>query len=196
MRDFFFSTPWWVFVVVAAVAVFLLVSGNNRQDKTMKLAGLLVVLAGVILFLVSFFVETPPEITRRQTREFVQAVVGRDSAKLDSLLHANASILAWSKQDIIYGSKYYADQYGVKSAFCTSIDIEEHDSLVVSRLTVLSTHEGGNMPINTMTSTWELNWLQTSNGWKLKDITPIAVGQNELPRAKGHFQSKPPGAAK
>lgn len=194
MRDFFFSTPWWVFVAVAAAAVFLLVSGNNRQDKTLKFAGLAAVLAGVALFLVSYFVETPPEISRRQSKEFVQAVVSRDSAKLDSLLHANASILAWKKPDIIYGTKLYADQYGVKSAFTTSMQLEEHDSLVVSRITVLSTHEGGSMPIDTITSTWELNWLQTTNGWKLKDITPIAVGQNELPRAKSHFQAKPPGA--
>jgi hypothetical protein len=195
MRDFFFSTPWWVFVVVATAAVFLLVSGNNRQDKPLKLAGLLVILAGLVLFIVSYVVDTPPEIARRQTKQFVNAVVDRDGAKLDALLHTNASILAWNKADIILGSKLYADQYGVKSAFITSLDLEEHDSLVVSKIVVLSTHEGGSMPINTMTSTWELNWWKTPNGWKLKDITPIAVGQNELPRAKAHFQSKPPGSA-
>jgi len=195
MRDFFFSTPWWVFVVIATLAVFLLVSGNNRQDKPLKLAGLLVIFLGLVLFIVSYVVDTPLEIARRQTSQFVNAVTSRDAATLDRLLHTNASILSWNKPDIIYGAKYYADQYGVKSGFITSMDLEEHDSLVVSKIVVLSTHEGGSMPINTMTSTWELNWWKTPSGWKLKDITPIAIGQNELPRAKAHFQSKPPGSS-
>jgi len=193
MRDFFFSTPWWVFVVIAAGAVFMLVTGNNRQDAKLRRIGGIVFLAGVAWFLTSWFVETPPEIARRQTREFVKAVVARNSAKLEQLLHSNASAGAWDKQDIIHGTKFYADQYGLTSAYATAIAIEETPTVCVGRLTVLSQQEGGTVPIGAITSTWELNWLAGDGGWKLKDLTLIGIGNNATPLGKAHLSAKPPG---
>src|SRR3954465_11709461 len=122
-----FETPWWLLTLVAIVAIALLVSGNNRQQNQLKLAGFIVLSLGIILAAVSFFVDTPREKALKGTRQFVRAVVDRDQAKLRSLLHPNASLLGWNKEDIVYGAKQYAEDFNLKDATITHLDADQDD---------------------------------------------------------------------
>lgn len=192
MRDFFLATPWWVFVGLAVLAVFLLVSGNNRQDKQLKRAGLGVLVLGLILFAVSWLIETPPEIARRQTKEFVDAVMKRESEPLERLLHSNASLAKWNKADIVYGAKSYAEQFGLTGNMISGMEIDEQAGMVVVTLSNITSFESSRAPIGTMPNHWELNWLETSGGWKLKDITLIGIGQTDARDVKSlYFSGKP-----
>jgi hypothetical protein len=176
VNQLLFETPWWLLTLVAIVAIALLVSGNNRQKNQLKLAGFIVLALGIILAAVSFFVDTPREKAIKGTRAFVHAVVERDQNTLRSILHPNASLLAWNKDDIVYGVKQYADDWGLKDAMITHLDAVQTDTLVTVDLSVLSTHTGGKVPYDTISSSWQITWIDTGSGWLMKDIRPIQIG--------------------
>jgi hypothetical protein len=185
VNQLLFETPWWLLTLIAIVAIALLVSGNNRQKNRLKVAGFIVLSLGIILAAVSFFVDTPREKALKGTREFVRAVVDRDQAKLRSLLHPNASLLGWNKEDIVYGAKQYADDFGLKDAMITHLDADQSDTLVTVNLSVISTHTGGKMPYDNMNTSWQINWLDTGNGWLMKDIRLVQMGNMDTQGLKG-----------
>jgi len=171
-----FETPWWLLTLVAIVAIALLVSGNNRQKNQLKVAGFIVLALGIALAAVSFFVDTPREKAIKGTRAFVHAVVDRDQNTIRSLLHPNASLLGWNKEDIVYGAKQYADDFNLKDAMITHLDAVQTDTLVTVDLSVISQHPGGKLPYDNMSSSWQITWMDTGTGWLMKDIRPIQIG--------------------
>lgn len=185
MQRWIFETPWWMLIAIAAAAVGLLVSGNNRQDRQLKWTGLGILAAGLGLWLVSWLVETPREIAIRQTRQAIAAVLAKDRSTLDGLLHARAALLGWGKEQILDGAVEYHERFGLQSAYVTSIDGSPVDSIVTVTVSVLSRHDGRRTMIDTIPSTWELKWQDTTAGWRLKEIVPIRIGQTDRSQLPG-----------
>jgi len=181
MDRWLFETPWWLLSVVAVAAVGLLVAGNNRQKSNLKAAGVGVLALAGALWATSYFVDTPRETCVRQTREWVTAVVAKDSAKLGALLHPKAALAAWNRDDILAGAVKYADIYGLQSAFVTSIEGKPDPSNISVTVSVISRHDAKMAVLNTIPSTWELGWVKADDGrsWVIKDIFPIRIGQAE-----------------
>jgi hypothetical protein len=180
LQRWLFETPWWLLAAIAIAAVALLISGNNRQDKRLKLAGVGVLLLGVALWAVSYFVHTPREIAVTQTRQSIAAVVARDRATLERLLHPKAVLMGWGRDEILARAGEYADLYGVQSATITSIEGDPADSIVTVTVSVLSQHDTQTASmVSAVPSTWELKWMDTSSGWRLKEILPIRIFQME-----------------
>jgi hypothetical protein len=170
-----FETPWWLLTLIAIVAIALLVSGNNRQKNQLKFAGFIVLSLGIVLAAVSFFVDTPREKALKGTRSFVRAVVDRDQAKMRAILHPSATLLGWNKEDIIYGAKQYAEDFNLKDATITQLDADHDDSLVTVNLTVISNHASSKMMYDHINSSWQITWMDTGNGWQMKDIRLISI---------------------
>jgi hypothetical protein len=178
MQRWIFETPWWLLCAIAVAAVALLLSGNNRQNPRLKLAGVGVLLAGAVLWAVSYFVKTPREIAVAGTREAIAAVVAKDRATLDRLLHPTAVLMGWGRNDILDGALRYADQYGLQNAYVTSIeDTDATRTNVTVVVSVLSRHDSKVAMVDTVPSTWQLQWMETSNGWRLRQIEPIRIMQ-------------------
>lgn len=178
MQQWIFETPWWLLCLIAVAAVGLLLSGNNRQNKNLKLAGVGVFALGAALWATSYFVETPREICTRQTREWVRAVVAKDATKLGVLLHSTAGLAAWNRDDILAGSVKYAEQYGLSTATIISLDAQPDPVMVKTSLTVLSKHDAKMAVYDTVNSSWELNWIKNAQGqWQIRDIKPLKIGQ-------------------
>ena len=176
VNQLLFETPWWLLTLIAIVAIALLVSGNNRQQNQLKLVGFVVLALGIILAAVSFFVDTPREKAIKGTRAFVHAVIARDQNTMRSVLHPNASLLGWNKEDIVYGAKQYAEDFGLKDAIITHLDAVQTDTLVTADLSVISQHAGGKMPYDNFNTSWQITWIDTGGGWMMKDIRPIQIG--------------------
>lgn len=188
MRDFLFATPWWVFIGLGVLAMSLLIAGNNRQNSQLKMSGLSVLFVGIAIFAISWIVETPVEIARRQTREMLTAIVNRQSEPLEQILHTNASLVKWGKPDIVYGAKMYADQYGIKSTTVTGMEArEEAGGYVQVDLAVLATFESSKAPIDTIMSYWQFLYMETNNGWRLKEIIPKGIGQMQSQEVGSRF---------
>lgn len=181
MDRWLFETPWWLLSVVAVAAVGLLVAGNNRQKSNLKAAGVSVLALAGALWATSYFVDTPRETCVRQTREWVTAVVAKDSAKLGALLHPKVALAAWNRDDILAGAVKCADIYGLQSAFVTNIEGKPDPSNISVTVSVISRHDAKMAVLNTIPSTWELGWVKADDGrsWVIKDIFPIRIGQAE-----------------
>lgn len=186
METWLFEAPWWLLTLIAITAVALLVSGNNRQQKNLKVAGLVVFLGGIGLWAMSYFVDTPREICQRLTRNWVTAVVAKDSSTLESLLHSKANLARWNHEDIVYGATKYAEDYGLQSATVTSMKGEQDAAGVTVTLSILSKHNAKMAVYDTVPSTWQLNWVHgDANTWLIKEIVPLKIGQSD----RGQFQN-------
>src|SRR4051812_39388252 len=112
LRELLFNTPWWMLTAVFVVGATVWWSGNNRQNKRLKLGGLILLALAVAWAVVGYAIDTPVEKVTKGTRAFVAAVVNRDKATVGKLLHPKATLYQWGRQDIIDGAVQYADQFG------------------------------------------------------------------------------------
>ena len=180
MTDLIFSTPWWLPVVIAIGGIAAFISGNARQKSSMRNAGLGIVAAAVLLAVVSYFVETDKEKVLRLSKEMVQDVAGGDWQKFDALLgpHAVVSVSGASiypnRQAVLDGTKKSVDQYGVKSAYVSSINATQEGQYITANLEVYSVQTATmERPVPT---NWQFEWEEGSNGWKLARIDCVKVG--------------------
>lgn len=186
MQRWLFETPWWLLIAIGVAAVALLLSGNNRQSRPRKFAGLGVLVGGAALWATSFFVETPREIAVRQTHQAIGAVVAKDRPTLDALLHSKAALMGWGRDQILTGAIDYADRYALNAAHVTSIHGEPADSIVTVTVSLISRHDPKSAVMEAVPSTWELKWMDTSQGWKLKEIVPIRIFQTDRSQLPGN----------
>src|SRR5436305_1331900 len=131
MSDYLFDTPWWLLILLLATGGSLFYFGNARLDKTLKRVGLAIAGLAVLLCITSYLVDTPKEKVVRNTKNFVQAVVARDTKTIDKLLSPRVSIGTWDRQAILNGAKIYADQFGLKAAHITGMNVVPNDNVIV-----------------------------------------------------------------
>jgi len=178
MRDLLFDTPWWLLTLLGLVGIVLFMSGNARQHKGLLRAGIAVILLGVVLAVVSYLVDTPREKVIKGTRALVKAAVDRDKTTLNAELHPNASLAGWKRLQIIDGAVAYADQFGLKSATITGMEVKQDEpSMMTVTMRVVAQFSGKQAYFDTVPTDWQLTWWETSNGqWLLKDVTPLGGG--------------------
>jgi hypothetical protein len=195
IRELLFNTPWWMLGAVFVVGVAVWWSGNNRQRRSLKTAGLIVLGVGLAWALANYFVDTPVEKVTRGTREFVNAVVRRDRPTMDRLLHPKATLYQWDRTAILDGAIRYADEYGLRSAHITQDEVLDppQAGMVTVLLTVFSNHESATIPVNTINSSWSIDWWETEDGrWQIKDIHARKVGTFEMDEVNRRFFSGRP----
>jgi hypothetical protein len=194
LDDWVFSTPWWFPAIIMAVGVALWVSGNKRTDKTLRNVGLGVVLLGVAVALVSYFVETKVERVTRRSRELVQSVVDRDWKKMAALLDPKVTLrvqgapfsLQYDNRDaIISGAKVGVEQIGLGSATVTSIEVQDNGPQLTAGLRVFSTQQ--RLDGRPTPSDWQIVWEDPGRGWVVTEVTLIQFGQLRGDEAKGQL---------
>jgi hypothetical protein len=195
IREWLFNTPWWMLIglFIAGVAVWW--SGNNRQHKNLKRAGLAVLLLAVIWAVVGWAIDTPIERATKGTRQFVHSVVARDRQTLGNLLHPRAALGRWGRQDIIDGALTYADQYGLRNATITGLDLDDQEQagMITVDIAVFSTHESPMLPVSTIRSEWRLDWWENDSGqWQIKAITPRKVGNMDMKEVTDRYFTNRP----
>ena len=194
MRDLLFDTPWWLLTLIGIAGIALFMSGNARQNKGLLRSGLVVLLLGILLAVVSYLVDTPREKVIKGTHTLVQAAVERDKTKLAASLHPNASLAGWNRQQIIDGAVVYADRFGLKSATITGMEVKEDNaSQYTVTMRVIARFQGQNLPYDNVPTDWRLNWWEMPDGkWVLKDVIPLGnanLGGNQM--SKQYFSGAP-----
>ncbi len=197
LEDVLFAPEWWMLVAGTLLAVVAFVLGNRRLDnKLMASSGVLLLFVG-IWWLIGWSVETSREAALGGTRRFIAAVVARDERLMTELLSPAATLGAFNRDDIASSAKVYADQFGLKSALITGSELEERGSQVNCTIRVISQHEGGqrNSP-DTLPTDWQFTWgkMPESDGgkWKIVQITPIRIGNQEVSGIVGRFFTRRP----
>jgi len=197
LEDVLFAPEWWMLVAGTLLAVVAFVLGNRRLDnKLMASSGVLLLFVG-IWWLIGWSVETSREAALGGTRRFIAAVVARDERLMIELLSPAATLGAFNRDDIASSAKVYAEQFGLKSALITGSELEERGSQVNCTIRVISQHEGGqrNSP-DTLPTDWQFTWgkMPESDGgnWKIVQITPIRIGNQEVSGIVGRFFTRRP----
>jgi len=111
----------------------------------------------------------------------VQAAVDRNPALIQNDLHPHAALMHLGREDILYTLKTGSDAVGLRGARITGMETDVTDSLITVRFRVMSDHDPAvGVGYGTYLSTWEVNWLETDQGWLLKDIVPIELGGQQV----------------
>ena len=177
MQDLLFDTPWWLLALLLGGGAYIWYTGNARSEKSWKIAGIIIALAGLTLALTSWFVETDKEFVEHRTRDMVADINRRDWAALEKLLDAHTSLegVYTNRDQIIEGAKKTADVIGLSSASITSMEVKQTDTLITVDLSILS-NQDITMGRPTITS-WRFDWQNTGTGWKLQRIEPLEGNQ-------------------
>jgi hypothetical protein len=195
ITELLFHTPWWLPVAIFAVGIFIFVSGNRRQEKGTRRAGLIILLAAFALIGVSYFVDTDLEKCVKQSRQLVSSLVARDWKTCESLMSPNCAVsvvnfgqIYPTRQKILDGAKAAFERYGLKSArIMPGLEAVQNDALITVSIDVLSEQDATGYPI---TSGWQLEWLEWSKfgkEWKLTNIVNIKIGNQTGQGASGQF---------
>ena len=161
-------------------------SGNNRQDKTLKRVGLLVLLIGLALGAVSYFVDTDKEAAQRRTRQIVSAVDKKDWVTFGKLLDPQTHAIIYNNPtDIVEGAKRTADAIGFKDLHVIGTEVEQKDTVIDVYLKVLSEQERSGGPVIT---NWRFVYQNFGNGWKLDSIEPLSSEQVNPDQIRANLQ--------
>ena len=182
MRDLLFDVPWYLPTFLAVIGLSLFVSGNRRQKPRLRGAGIALVLVAVTWAVVSYLVDTPKEISQKQTRRLVQSVVDRNWNTFDALLDPGVSFRFVGSPWQIDGRDTLSDavkadvnQIGLKSAHISDIETAKKGDTITVTMKVWTTQDLTlDRPLD---SQWELDWRQAgaSGRWLLRQIRAIEV---------------------
>lgn len=194
--NWLFDIAWWIPVAVVLGGAVAFVMGNSRRQLAVRNAGLAAVGLGIALALVSYFVDTPVEKAEKASRRFVQAFVEQDWETFSGLLDRKVSLSAQgvplafysNRDELIQAARDAQAQYGFTSIRVTSANGKWIDGLIPVYLTLFSEQQatlGRPFP-----STWEFDWQDYGDGYKITRITAILIANESPDRLKGQFPRK------
>ncbi|HVT90339.1 MAG TPA: hypothetical protein VHD56_15915 [Tepidisphaeraceae bacterium] len=173
MSDLLFETPWWLPTFCIVAGVFIWWVGNNRQDNSSKRIGLSVLLAGVLIALVSYLVETPREHAVRRTRELAAAADTHNWTRFQSLLDPQTSFYGITGPEAITkAAQNVSDQYSLRSVKITGLETEKAASIIKVSIRVF-TEIGAQSGV----SDWQLQYQNLGEGWKLYSVAALTNEQ-------------------
>jgi hypothetical protein len=178
MSDLLFATPWWLLGSLVAVGCVVFWSGNNRQQRGPKIAGIALVVLAIVLKLISFVVVTDKEKVTRHTNELLTAVQNRDWATFDKLLDDSVSLgfeggtIFPNKKALIDGAKSDTDRYKPTSISAKVSGVEQDESGITVDIDASSEEPNSGYRVP---SSWKLVWVRSDKDWKLQHVTCVGI---------------------
>jgi hypothetical protein len=187
-----FDAPWWLPTLLAFLGIALFWNGNRRQESKVRNAGLLFVLAAVLVLAVSHFVDTDLEKATKQSKDLVYAVEKRDWTTLGTILDPLTSLtvldsfqLYGTRPQIVDAAQRAVDEHGLKNVRILSVTPEQTDTLINITMTIMSEQQAtGGRPI---TTTWQFEWQQSGDTWALVRIINLSIGNLRGDQAARQF---------
>ncbi len=174
MTDWLFAPPIWLVLVIVIAGIAVFIYANARTSTQGRLGGVAIAIAGVLLFVVGRFVDTPLEACVKRTYAIIAAVEAADWTKMESLLNNNTSVMNFrGAKEIADGARKRADQFGLKRAFVLGRDQVQRQNVIDVVVSVLSEQ---NMPPQIRT-TWRFKYEVRSDGILLSEIAPESTGE-------------------
>ena len=168
--NYIYETPWWLPTGIALLGVILFITGNNRVDKKLRLAGVIVMALAIILAMVSFFLDSPREKVIKRTYALVDSVEARDWNRMSSYLHPNVNFttLFTDREALVAAARKGAEYSELKQARIISLDATVLPDAIIRTTFRVNT----SMREASGLSDWVLEWEKTDAGWVVKNITP------------------------
>ena len=169
MLDLLFDTPWWLPTALIGIGLFVVYTGNQRQEKPVMRGGLVIVLLGLLVILTSYLVETDREKVVNRTYALVAAVDHHDWPKFSSLLDSQTSIYGLrGPEQITQACKATAERVELDSAKITGTNINQTPSVISVSIRILSEQLGRPFP-----SDWQFQYQKVTDQWMLFNIRAL-----------------------
>jgi hypothetical protein len=169
----------------------MMVWSLRRGERRVRIAALVLLGVGGLLLLKNYVWLTPAQKARKLTREMIACVEHRDTARLDALLAPNATLAhIWNKAEILQRYQAIADGLHIQSLRINSIAVSDHGDVETVVLGVTARFDSsGPLPADSVPSTWQLDWVQSADGWLLQTITPTQLAGQD-PAEIGRFLTR------
>ena len=166
--NYIYETPWWLPTGIALLGIILFVTGNNRLEKRLRLAGIIVIALAVVLALVSFLLDSDREKVIKRTNALVDSIEARQWDRMASYLSPNINIVGFSGRDaVVKATQNAAEASNLKQVRVVSLDATVLPDHIRATLRVNTTLRDG-----TGLTDWALEWEETDAGWVVRNITP------------------------
>ena len=166
--NYIYETPWWLPTGIALLGVILFVTGNNRLEKRIRLAGIIAVALAVILALVSFLLDSDREKVVKRTYGLVDSVEKGDWSRMATYLHPNVTIVVYNGRDAVVNAARNAAEYSnLRQVRVVSLDANVLPDQIRTTLRVNTTLRDG-----TGLTDWVLEWEELDGSWVVHQITP------------------------
>ena len=191
LQRLFLEEPGTLIAVCAIAGLVLLVLGNQRAQRKLLRAGLIVILAGLVLWGLATLVVTSRERLQKRTQALLDATAPLDTAALRDILDSGAVLtvrrvpyLQIPRDEIISNLEDRLRQYRVESHSIDLLDARTDGDAGQTYLRVGTQVEsefyGG--PVHT---TWDIRWRRdgSSDGqWRIISMEFVEL-QNQDPPA-------------
>ena len=166
--NYIYETPWWLPTGIALLGIILFITGNNRLEKRLRLAGIIVIAFAVLLALVSFFLDSDREKVIKRTNALVDAIEARQWDRMATYLHPNVTVAVFNGRDaVVKAAQNAAEASNLKQVRVVSLDATVLPDHIRATLRVNTTLRDG-----TGLTDWALEWEETAAGWVVRNITP------------------------
>jgi hypothetical protein len=167
--NYIYETPWWLPAGIALLGLILFITGNNRLEKKLRTAGIIVIILGIALAVVSFLLDSEREKVVKRTRALVKSVENRDWQAMGSYLHPNVTITFLSGRERVVDAAKAATEYGnVREVRITGLDTTINpDETIRASIRVYATIREGNSFTD-----WDLEWEKNDDVWLARNIVP------------------------
>jgi hypothetical protein len=171
-----FDAPAWLLVLLAVVGLALLLSGLRRQQDKLGRAGVALLAVAALLFILRLLVPTAEKKVEKQSRDLMDAI-GRNDWPTVSRLVRNARFADWEGWDgeqIAKNGQQAAERYGLVGLKINSLETRREPNVISVTVSVTTSHKG--IFVDTVPSTWLLEYQQRPQGWVLTRIVPVKIG--------------------
>jgi hypothetical protein len=167
--NYIYETPWWLPAGIALLGLILFITGNNRVEKKLRLAGIIVMVLGVALALTSYLLDSEREKVVKRTRALVKSVEKRDWNAMGTYLHPNVTVTLFSGRDRVVEACRSAAEYGnVSEVRITGLETTQNpDETIRASIRVYATMNQGNSFTD-----WDLEWEKDGDVWMARNIVP------------------------
>ena len=179
MMSLLFDAPIWMMLLLAMLGVVLGYMGMQRQQNGMRNAGVGMLCAAILLFILRTTVETDEKRVEKDVRGMIDAISRNDwDAATPYLKHAR--LYEWDGDALIAQGKQLCSRYGLSSVKVNSIETRREAGVITATVAVTSFHKSAY--IDSVPSTWTMEYQKRQGKWACTSLLPVRIGFGDTGR--------------
>lgn len=180
MLDYLFDVPWWLPTMLISVGGIVAFTGMQRLEKKVIRGGAAILLAGVLVGMISYFVDTDVEKAVRRTQQLVASASSKDWTTFQSLIDPQTSVYSLKgPTEVTAAAREMAERFNVDKARITGTEVTQKDTVIVVSIRVYSEQRG-----MSALSDWRLEFQNQGLGWILYNVSALSNEQINADRIR------------
>jgi hypothetical protein len=181
---------YWIAAAAMVAAAIVGWMGFGRGERRYKWAAFALADLGITLAILSAVVQTSHETVLRRTEQLASAIGSGDWRTVGQLVHPQVLCYGWtSRQQLLTHGQELAQRFGVRKVMLGTRQPVTLGDAVSVRCNINTEHNSAEFT-GTASSTWQLTWVPTVEGWQLKQAEAISF-MGGLGQLTSLFEHKP-----